>query len=307
MTRNAQAVLWWLLTLVAGVAMLANGGCTWGLEARRAYDAAARAKHDEAALEETTKLKAGLAAVRNGIDRNAEPTLYCMVEDLSKPVQQLEDLAASDLGRARIAQLDHGTPPELAVELGNDKDKDEVVAYAGMASERQSKRIWRKDRWKHLGRAVADFASGIAAGGAVGVREVVTTLVPAWLLWTAGAAIVVAMVIGLYALYQRIVIHRKDRALDEYDEFGERILEGRPHHEKAALAIGDHLRREHFHRNERRKRQGGRSLTQRAQGVEIRSVTRECTPPDGVPSDRDMLPDLPIRTPSAVDTTSSDG
>ena len=297
MTREARIVLAWLMTLIAGAVMIAFGGCTWGLEARRAYDAAARAKGDQEELEQTRILDDQIAAIRNGIDKTSEPTLYCMVEDLGKPVQTIAQLAAHDLGRARIAQLDHGPPPELEVELGSTQDQQEIVAYAGMASERQSKRIWRKGWAKKLGVAVSEFAAGLAAGGANGVREVVKALIPAWVLWLLGLALIAAVGIGLYALYQRLVVvkraHRtieqKDAALDEYDDFGERVLEGMSREQKEALAVGEHLRREHAPRNDRRKHMRA-PISRAYQELAIHYTPREKTPEGGVKTAEDMLP-----------------
>jgi len=269
--------------------MLAFGGCSSSLQERRAYDAAARAKRNQVAIDKMTKLQEAIAAIRNGIDREGEPTLYCMVEDLLKPLQQLENLARNDLGRARIAQLDHGTPPDLEVELGAGKDDAEVVAYAGLATERSSKRIRRKGWWKRLGEGVAEFAGGFAVGSAVTIREVTKAIVPSWLLWVLAIALVIAIGIGLYALYQRLVIRRKDRAIDEYDDAMEVALEGRDHEERKDIGRGDHLKREHFSRNEHRKRHG-RPVSEAWRELEINYTPHEKVPEGGVPPVDELLP-----------------
>lgn len=223
--------------------LLFLAGCSWGHGERLAYDSLAREAID-AAIVEKARTIAIIAKPKAEVEpEEADPDSAAVVSLAG----EIEDLADQGVHRARTLQLYYGAPQDLEVELDSPKDQHEIVCLAGLAGERQARRLW----WKRLPKKLAEGVAGFAANFAgTAVDTVVERLIPTWLLWCLAVAIVVAIVILLYALYQRlVVVRRKDKAIVEYDEAIERL----PQTQRGEIGKGTYLQLEHIRINDRRK------------------------------------------------------
>jgi len=282
-----------LIATAIGIACLALGGCAWGHRAALATDAGARLVIAQEIAQANVAIEGAVGEIRSRLvypDLEVASAVGCLASSAAR----IRELAVSEIGRAQIACVYHGASGELleSIVFGSDADKAAVVGLGGLALQAKA----RRDAPAAIVASATEFAAQSAAGV---VRVIVQRWIPTWILWLLAIALVIAVAIGLYALYVRWVIVLKNRALDEYDDACERLLEGRPREEKAHLARGANLRREHAPRNERRKR----VCTDRPTWPQIRIPIskHEETPLEGVSSARDMLPDLrTIRTDSAA-------
>jgi hypothetical protein len=275
------------------IVMLAclSGCIAWSHGERLGYDAKAR----EVLYAD---IAANVACVRAELSGLVEE--LPVLEDLVRPMQgRLEtayELAGQGVQRARIAQLYYGTPQDLVIEIGKGKDQLEVIAFAGLASQRATRRGWWRGLPKRLMEGVATFAVEFARVIAV---EIPKAIVPWYVWWILGAAGLIALAIALYALYQYLVVRRKDRALDEFwagveqlpKEYREIVGKGRPY-----------LQYEHIPRNERHRQQIRESEeVKRARFEQACRRITESKPLPGSKTGPDFLAPTPPEAPAVED------
>lgn len=285
MNREARNALLWLGALITGLAMVGLPGCSWGHREALAYDAAAREKIATEIAEEREQLADALEAVRESI-AEADADLALELGTATACAERIAELAADETGRARIARLYHGTPPELEVELGNDIDRAQVVGMAGLAVNKQA----RREAPSKAVAGVAKFAAKSAAGI---VHEMTEYLVPPWVIWLGVVVGLVIIGITVYAYYQKKIVIPRQRAeleqrrqaLMEYDESMERALEGKTHEERKEIARGEQLKSWH---ETLKPIMESKPLP----GLRIPIRQRERTPTGGVPNARDCMPGL---------------
>lgn len=262
--RNPEAwrdAAFLLAVLALGILCILGGSGCAEIAALR-YDSVAREVIDGDIAARAKRARAAISAAPMEIDAVA------MEVDL----QAIEKLATTGVHRAQTAQLFWGARKDeiscaISTEANpNPEDDRQVVTMAGLALEKDRRR-WFPRTGEDLRKSVSAVAGAVARAVIV---EVPRAIIP-WWLWPIIVCLVLAAVAAYaWSRYQRwIVIPRikreteeaqreltlKEQALDEYDQSVERLLDGRSHEEKAKLAAGEHLEREHRIRNDRRKRE----------------------------------------------------
>jgi hypothetical protein len=228
--RVAGAV--WLVFVLAGC----------GDRGRLQYSALRVARMGSGTVEIAKEMKAKLDALEIAEDDAWQR------DSLSECAARLEHLGNTIVQQGQILQVYHGSPTDVEVVLGNDKDNYEVVALAGAATNRHARRGWFGRKLEDLAKGVAQFAARL---GGTAVHTVAKEFIPWWVWWILVLpACLVAVCMLLYGLWQRIRVRQKDRAIDEYDDAVEML----PFNVRFKIGKGrSALQKEHAPRNDLRK------------------------------------------------------
>jgi hypothetical protein len=228
----------WIAGAIIVLMLLLCLGCTWGAGERLAYDSVAREQIDKEIAAKSRLIVCELADMKGQVPRPGASVI-------DSRAREIGELAAQGIQRARIAQLYYGAQSKDII-LGNGKDQAEVMGLAGIAAQKNARRLW----WSRLPQSIVDQVTAFAISFAKAiVVEVPKALVPAWVWWALSIAFVIALGIGLFALYRYLIDQRtiKDfwQGVESMPSYIRKLIgQGRPYLEIAHKKLNEEQKRQ---------------------------------------------------------------